>query len=145
MASVCPNAILGDRSPKKPELARLLCEYTRGADAEWIVDKCNPVASIVARLGGLSAPRFPPRVVASCIPCMRQGARDRPHSRRRPERTRADHRVHLGIHIRTVAAPFRSIVQQHTATWTSIIAPQLSALCFIILTVLSILHNSHCS
>jgi len=41
---------------KKPELAKLLCENS-GADVEWLMDKFNLDLSLVARLGGHSAPR----------------------------------------------------------------------------------------
>merc|ERR1719383_79528 len=41
---------------KKPELAKVLCENS-GADVEWLVDKFNLDLSLVARLGGHSAPR----------------------------------------------------------------------------------------
>ena len=41
---------------KKPELAKLLCENS-GTDVEWLVDKFNLDLSLVARLGGQSAPR----------------------------------------------------------------------------------------
>ena len=41
---------------KKPELAKLLCENS-GTDVEWLIDKFNLDLSIVARLGGHSAPR----------------------------------------------------------------------------------------
>ena len=41
---------------KKPELAKVLCENS-GADVEWLMDKFNLDLSLVARLGGHSAPR----------------------------------------------------------------------------------------
>merc|ERR1711988_1739167 len=41
---------------KKPELAKVLCENS-GADVEWLMDKFALDLSLVARLGGHSAPR----------------------------------------------------------------------------------------
>merc|ERR1712166_861910 len=41
---------------KKPELAKVLCENS-GADVEWLMDKFSLDLSLVARLGGHSAPR----------------------------------------------------------------------------------------
>merc|ERR1719277_366219 len=41
---------------KKPELAKVLCENS-GADVEWLMDAFNLDLSLVARLGGHSAPR----------------------------------------------------------------------------------------
>ena len=41
---------------KKPGLAKVLCENS-GADVEWLVDKFHLDLSLVARLGGHSAPR----------------------------------------------------------------------------------------
>merc|ERR1719386_401535 len=41
---------------KKPELARVLCANS-GADVDWLVEKFNLDLSLVARLGGHSAPR----------------------------------------------------------------------------------------
>ena len=41
---------------KKPELAKALCENS-GTDVEWLMDKFNLDLSLVARLGGHSAPR----------------------------------------------------------------------------------------
>merc|ERR1719203_1577654 len=41
---------------KKPELARVLCGNS-GADVDWLVEKFNLDLSLVARLGGHSAPR----------------------------------------------------------------------------------------
>merc|ERR1719229_1644726 len=41
---------------KKPELAKILCENS-GADVEWLMDKFDLDLSLVARLGGHSAPR----------------------------------------------------------------------------------------
>merc|ERR1719203_1524965 len=41
---------------KKPELARVLCGNS-GADVDWLVDKFDLDLSLVARLGGHSAPR----------------------------------------------------------------------------------------
>jgi succinate dehydrogenase/fumarate reductase flavoprotein subunit len=41
---------------KKPELVKVLCENS-GADVEWLMDKFNLDLSLVARLGGHSAPR----------------------------------------------------------------------------------------
>merc|ERR1719229_514493 len=41
---------------KRPELAAVLCGNS-GADVDWLVDKFNLDLSLVARLGGHSAPR----------------------------------------------------------------------------------------
>jgi flavocytochrome c len=41
---------------KKPELVKVLCENS-GADVEWLMDKFDLDLSLVARLGGHSAPR----------------------------------------------------------------------------------------
>ncbi|KAL9139005.1 succinate dehydrogenaase [Amphidinium carterae] len=41
---------------KKPEIVKVLCENS-GADVEWLMDKFNLDLSLVARLGGHSAPR----------------------------------------------------------------------------------------
>merc|ERR1719203_78602 len=41
---------------KKPELAKVLCGNS-GADVDWLVDKFDLDLSLVARLGGHSAPR----------------------------------------------------------------------------------------
>merc|ERR1719240_2341138 len=41
---------------KKPELAKVLCGNS-GADVDWLVEKFNLDLSLVARLGGHSAPR----------------------------------------------------------------------------------------
>merc|ERR1712190_702510 len=41
---------------KKPELAKVLCENS-GPDVEWLMDRFNLDLSLVARLGGHSAPR----------------------------------------------------------------------------------------
>jgi len=41
---------------KKPELVKVLCENS-GSDVEWLMDKFNLDLSLVARLGGHSAPR----------------------------------------------------------------------------------------
>merc|ERR1739848_451603 len=41
---------------KKPDLAKVLCGNS-GADVDWLVDKFNLDLSLVARLGGHSAPR----------------------------------------------------------------------------------------
>ena len=41
---------------KKPELAKVLCENS-GADVEWLLGKFCLDLSLVARLGGHSAPR----------------------------------------------------------------------------------------
>jgi succinate dehydrogenase/fumarate reductase flavoprotein subunit len=41
---------------KKPELAKILCGNS-GADVDWLVEKFNLDLSLVARLGGHSAPR----------------------------------------------------------------------------------------
>merc|ERR1719379_3241247 len=41
---------------KRPELAKVLCENS-GADVEWLMDAFNLDLSLVARLGGHSAPR----------------------------------------------------------------------------------------
>ena len=43
---------------KKPELAKVLCENS-GADVEWLTAVVNLNLSLVARLGGHSALRFP--------------------------------------------------------------------------------------
>ena len=43
---------------KKPELAKVLCENS-GADVEWLTAVVNLNLSLVASLGGHSAPRFP--------------------------------------------------------------------------------------
>merc|ERR1712113_557910 len=41
---------------KKPEIAKVLCKNS-GADVDWLVDKFDLDLSLVARLGGHSAPR----------------------------------------------------------------------------------------
>jgi len=41
---------------KKPEIVKVLCENS-GADVEWLMDKFNLDLSLLARLGGHSAPR----------------------------------------------------------------------------------------
>merc|ERR1739848_497248 len=41
---------------KRPEVAKVLCGNS-GADVDWLVDKFNLDLSLVARLGGHSAPR----------------------------------------------------------------------------------------
>jgi len=41
---------------KRPELAKILC-HNSGADVDWLVDKFDLDLSLVARLGGHSAPR----------------------------------------------------------------------------------------
>merc|ERR1711912_79430 len=41
---------------KRPELVKVLCENS-GADVEWLMDAFNLDLSLVARLGGHSAPR----------------------------------------------------------------------------------------
>merc|ERR550539_757750 len=41
---------------KKPEIAKVLCANS-GADVDWLVDKFDLDLSLVARLGGHSAPR----------------------------------------------------------------------------------------
>ena len=41
---------------KRPELAKVLC-YNSGPDVDWLVDKFDLDLSLVARLGGHSAPR----------------------------------------------------------------------------------------
>merc|ERR1712066_392013 len=41
---------------KKPEIVKVLCENS-GRDVEWLMDKFNLDLSLVARLGGHSAPR----------------------------------------------------------------------------------------
>ena len=41
---------------KKPELVKVLCENS-GADVEWLMDRFYLDLSLVARLGGHSAPR----------------------------------------------------------------------------------------
>merc|ERR1711957_954033 len=41
---------------KRPELVKVLCENS-GADVEWLMDKFSLDLSLVARLGGHSAPR----------------------------------------------------------------------------------------
>merc|ERR1712048_212411 len=41
---------------KRPEIVKVLCENS-GADVEWLMDKFNLDLSLVARLGGHSAPR----------------------------------------------------------------------------------------
>merc|ERR1719497_129646 len=41
---------------KKPEIVKILCENS-GADVDWLVDKFDLDLSLVARLGGHSAPR----------------------------------------------------------------------------------------
>ena len=41
---------------KKPEIAKVLCANS-GADVEWLMDAFNLDLSLVARLGGHSAPR----------------------------------------------------------------------------------------
>merc|ERR1712139_343545 len=41
---------------KRPEVAKILCGNS-GADVDWLVDKFNLDLSLVARLGGHSAPR----------------------------------------------------------------------------------------
>merc|ERR1712063_121263 len=41
---------------KKPEIAKVLCGNS-GADVDWLVEKFNLDLSLVARLGGHSAPR----------------------------------------------------------------------------------------
>merc|ERR1712054_150855 len=41
---------------KRPEIARVLCENS-GRDVEWLMDVFNLDLSLVARLGGHSAPR----------------------------------------------------------------------------------------
>merc|ERR1712159_274598 len=41
---------------KRPEIVKVLCENS-GADVEWLMDAFNLDLSLVARLGGHSAPR----------------------------------------------------------------------------------------
>merc|ERR1712151_1251462 len=41
---------------KKPEIVKVLCENS-GRDVEWLMDAFNLDLSLVARLGGHSAPR----------------------------------------------------------------------------------------
>merc|ERR1712232_694817 len=41
---------------KRPELAKVLCQNS-AADVDWLVEKFNLDLSLVARLGGHSAPR----------------------------------------------------------------------------------------
>merc|ERR1719163_442558 len=41
---------------KRPEIVKVLCENS-GADVEWLMDKFDLDLSLVARLGGHSAPR----------------------------------------------------------------------------------------
>ena len=44
------------RGAKKPEIAKVLCENS-GADVEWLMDAFNLDLSLVALMGGHSAPR----------------------------------------------------------------------------------------
>ena len=59
---------------KKPELAKVLCENC-GADEEWSLGKFSLDLSLVARLGGQSAPRthrgkkrFPGMTISQVVP-----------------------------------------------------------------------------
>ena len=58
---------------KKPEIVKILCDNS-GPDVEWLMDKFNLDLSLVARLGGHSAPRthrgkerFPGMMILSLI------------------------------------------------------------------------------
>merc|ERR1712129_387751 len=47
---------MGKGGAKKPEVVKVLCGNS-GIDVDWLVDKFNLDLSLVARLGGHSAPR----------------------------------------------------------------------------------------